>query len=495
MEEYSMLQEYLISCIKSKKKPSSKIISQYNEIPDYISAYCLAYNIDRPHCSNSECDKLVDFLNTKKGFRKYCSKKCAMKAQSERNRKTNSKLNENNKNRYKQRYIEYEKILLDSGVINDYNENLVFNIKDAAKKANLPYGFVRSYFSEKNITNKTKAQSQLKLNIDEKFIDIDTILSNKKWISEKLEENWTAKTFADYLGCSPNYVCKFLRNENNPLPKKNSISSYEIKIRQLLESLNIQFETNKRNIIPPYELDIYIPDHNLAIEINGSYWHSIENKDKYYHLKKTEECKKLGINLIHLFDFEIDNKFDIICSIIKTHLHLNKKVYARKCIVKEISSSEYRSFLSENHIQGPINSKYKMGLFYENNLISVIGFSKARYNKKYSFELDRFCNKKEYTVIGGASKLFKYFISNNQGSIITYSQKRLFTGNLYTKLGFIHSHDSNIGYFWSNGNDRISRLNTQKHKLSKSMTEKEFMNSKGYHQIFDCGNSVFLYNE
>ena len=41
---------------------------------------------------------------------------------------------------------------------------------------------------------------------------------------------------------------------------------------------------NCRNIIKPYELDIYIPKKKIAIEYNGIYWHSTAlNKDMFYH--------------------------------------------------------------------------------------------------------------------------------------------------------------------------------------------------------------------
>lgn len=60
-----------------------------------------------------------------------------------------------------------------------------------------------------------------------------------------------------------------------------------------------------RQIIKPYELDIYIPSLKLGIEYNGSYWHSIEaGMSKDYHLKKSLMCRSKGIRLIHIYEFE-----------------------------------------------------------------------------------------------------------------------------------------------------------------------------------------------
>lgn len=64
---------------------------------------------------------------------------------------------------------------------------------------------------------------------------------------------------------------------------------------------------SSRKIIPPYEIDIYIPELKLAIEFNGDYWHSIHFKPKYYHITKTLLAKQKGINLIHIFDSEWQN--------------------------------------------------------------------------------------------------------------------------------------------------------------------------------------------
>lgn len=67
-----------------------------------------------------------------------------------------------------------------------------------------------------------------------------------------------------------------------------------------------------RTVIKPYELNIYIPEKRLAIEFNGNYWHSTEQKDYMYHQNKTIACAKQGIRLIHIFEYEwVNNKYKI----------------------------------------------------------------------------------------------------------------------------------------------------------------------------------------
>ena len=64
---------------------------------------------------------------------------------------------------------------------------------------------------------------------------------------------------------------------------------------------------NKR-IIYPQELDFYLPDLNLGIEYNSSYYHCIGTnagvQDEYYHYNKSKECFLQGIRLIHIYEFE-----------------------------------------------------------------------------------------------------------------------------------------------------------------------------------------------
>jgi len=287
-------------------------------------------------------------------------------------------------------------------------------------------------------------------------------------------------------------VCK----KCNP-PTWNS-SKFEVDILEFLNSFYVGIIiTSDRTTIRPKELDIYIPEKNLAIECNGNYWHSevTGNKDKKYHLDKTNQCNDKGIRLIHIFEDEWKYKRDIV----KSRLHhilgnSNKSIYARKTEIREISPKEKRDFLEKTHIQGNDKSKIKLGMYYENELISVMTFSKRKIFNNPDWELSRFSTK--YNVTGGATKLFKYFIRNyNPQKIITYSDIRWNTGNVYDKLGFTKLSQTSPGYFYLKSNQRINRINFQKHKLKdkleifdEALTEWENMQLNEYDRIWDCGN-------
>ncbi len=260
------------------------------------------------------------------------------------------------------------------------------------------------------------------------------------------------------------------------------------------------FERNDRTVLNRKELDLYSEEHKLAIEVNGIHWHSDKFRERDHLLDKTLKCEQLRITLLHFWDYEINKKGDIVKSMISSRLGLNQKIYARKCVIKEVSSKESKQFQIDNHIQGSAVSSINYGLYYEDELVALMTFAKSRFNKKYDWELVRYCNKLDLTVVGGASKLFNWFLKNNDGSIISYANRRYSNGNLYHLLKFKLTDSTRPNYMYFRNSVLLSRVKCQKHKLSKllenfdeKMSEKENMKNNGYNRIYDCGNYVFVF--
>lgn len=272
-----------------------------------------------------------------------------------------------------------------------------------------------------------------------------------------------------------------------------SISEKEI-LDYVKTIYNNNIEENNRKIISPFELDIYIPEKKLAIEFNGDYWHSEKIiSDKKYHQTKTLKCKEQGIRLIHIFEYEWHNKQDICKSLIKSSLGIyDRKIFARQCVVKNLNANQYNDFLVLNHLQGSVNSSIRLGLFYNDELVAVIGFGKSRF-KKDEIELHRFCCKLNYSIPGAFSKLIKH---SNIDNFITYIDLAHFTGNGYKSLGFKEIEITEPNYKWVKGYDVLNRFATQKYKLKdllkenydEKMTESENMEMNGYTKIYDSGN-------
>jgi len=255
------------------------------------------------------------------------------------------------------------------------------------------------------------------------------------------------------------------------------------------------------------ELDIYIPEHNLGIEFNGLFWHSEKYKNKLNHFEKNKLFKEYNINILNIWEDEWKYKKEIVKSIISNALKLNKnKLDARKCKIIEVNNINKEIFLIDNHIQGNCASSINLGLYYDNELVSVMTFGKKRMImkgvsiNKNQYELLRFCSKLHVNIRGGASKLFNYFIQYyNPQNIISYSNLSIGSGNLYNVLGFNYIGHTDIDYWWSDCDKRYHRSGFMKHKLvklgyDKNKTEAEIMSERKYSRIWGLGNGKWEWN-
>ena len=291
-------------------------------------------------------------------------------------------------------------------------------------------------------------------------------------------------------------------------PPSNSVK--ESDILDLISNIyNGKIISNDKEILKPLELDIYLPELKLAIEYNGIYWHNELNKDDDYHLNKTEECEKQDIQLIHIYEDDWLYKQDIVKSIILNKLcKTPNKIFARKTEIKEIYDNNLvRDFLNKNHIQGFVGSKVKIGLFYNVELVSLMTFGNKRVamGKKLTnegeFELLRFCNKLNTNVIGGASKLFKYFINNYKPSeITTYADRSISQGKLYNTLGFKFIGKTKPNYYYVINRNRHHRFSFRKDILIKkgydqNKTEHQIMLERKIYRLYDSGNLKFIYTK
>lgn len=187
--------------------------------------------------------------------------------------------------------------------------------------------------------------------------------------------------------------------------------------------------------------------------------------------------------------------------ILESMLKEKDRIFARKCIIKELSIFEEKYFLNNTHIQGYHPSKKAFGLFYKDELVSLMSFGKPRFAKEYEWEIIRFSSKLGTVVVGGASKLFSHFIKTcNPESIISYCDLRFGTGDVYQKLGMFKLSNTRPGYFYINGDKKLSRFQCMKNKLNKllpiylsRLSEYDNMMINGYTQVYDLGNAKFIW--
>ena len=283
----------------------------------------------------------------------------------------------------------------------------------------------------------------------------------------------------------------------NPIGQ-SFISHAQNEIAEFIKSLEVDVIQSHKILKNGREIDIFLPSFNIGIEYNGLYWHNELFVDRDYHLNKTLECNDLGVDLIHIFEDEWIFKKDILKSIIRNKLKkIENKIFARNCIIKEINSKECNKFLETNHIQDKVNAKIKLGLYHNDILVSVMTFNRGRIlmgGKKEEWELTRFCNLLNFNVVGASSKLLHFFKKKyNPKKIVSYSDIRLFNGNLYKTLNFEEKHRSNPNYWYVLNEFRKHRFSFRKSILVKegfdlNKTEHQIMLDRKIYRIYDCGN-------
>jgi len=276
-----------------------------------------------------------------------------------------------------------------------------------------------------------------------------------------------------------------------------------IKEKQILSYIR---EISDYEIISGYrdglEIDIFLPELNIGFEFNGLYWHSEKYRDKNFHLNKTKFFENKGIRIIHIWEDDWDLKRDIIKSQIKNWLCVNNdKIYARKCDIREIQDSKLcKKFLNENHIQGYTIFNYSIGLYLNEELVSIMTFDRMEGRNKMEeggWNLNRFCSKLDINVIGGFSKLINFFLKNkNPKRLISYADRTWSNGDIYLKNGFKLISTSIPDYKYHINGVRKHKQNYKKSNLIKveklnGRTEKQIMMDRGIYRIWDCGKIKF----
>ena len=357
---------------------------------------------------------------------------------------------------------------------------------------------------------------------------IDNYISFKEdpssFISSNYREKPAISKLQSDLGVTNTPIYNILIEHGCSDLLQRSYSCIEDEVVDFLMSISpdLNIIRNDRTVIKPSEIDIYLPDYKIGIECNPVSTHNSSFVDPWgsdpkhykYHQNKSIVAERNGVFLFHVFGYEWSSNKDIIKSMIRNLLGLNeKKIGARETILdKNVSYNEFCNFLNENHRQGSISAKVRLGLRdNDGQLVSVMSFGHMRntmgYSKgdKGSWELSRFCNKINTSVIGSASKLFKYFLGiYNPDKVISFSDVAHTRGDLYELLGFKYDHLTTPSYVWVDKYDSISyhRVNCQKKYLPKLLkddsvdmnkTEKEIMEEHGFARVYDCGVIKWVY--
>lgn len=301
-----------------------------------------------------------------------------------------------------------------------------------------------------------------------------------------------------HFNVSPSCMSAYFKKNGLIVDKSFNTSYFEKKICEMINSHGVDVIENDRSIISPYELDIYIPSHNMAIEYSGAYWHSeLFKDDKKYHYNKWKMCKDRGIQLLTFWDVEFENREEQILSFIKSKLGLfDNRIYARNCNFVELYTKQYQ-FFEENHIQGRPSSIHRnFGLVYDDTVVGCVSFS-HHHRDVTKYTLNRLAFKEGLQIVGGVGKLLRNSLTLVDKNVTTWSDNRFSTGLIYEQNGFVFDNDldPDYCYYVKSEHKLSSKQSQQKKKIGcpSEITERDFCFENGKYRIWDCGKKRWYF--
>lgn len=226
---------------------------------------------------------------------------------------------------------------------------------------------------------------------------------------------------------------------------------------------------------------LYFPERLLAIHLISLEKINSLLPDTFVQL--SDDLAVEGIKVIHLWEDVWYSKKAVVQSRLRAAFGISQRIPARLTKVRRIDKPTLERFIDANHLQVSTNAKFKYGLFLPKNyqrilkddipatsfliqqmmiqgeaLVAVSSFSGGknilREEEMFrSFELIRFANHLDCTVVGGLDKLLKAFVTELQpDDIMTYADRDWSDGRSYERLGFERMGAVPPHAFWVNPN-------------------------------------------
>ena len=306
----------------------------------------------------------------------------------------------------------------------------------------------------------------------------------------------------------------------NPCPRCNHMKSAgEQRVADYLSTFTKVVQRD-RTLLKPKELDIYLPEHKLAVEYSGMFWHShgdasAEKADKLKHFQKYQDCAAQGVRLLTIFESEWEESEPALRRLLRNAVGKGRgKLMARKCALKKVPTPEARVFYDRYHPQGGAGGGEHYGLYWKDKLVACMRFAfgnndRGASAKKPVWTLGRYATR--VTVAGAASRLFKAFVDEHEPiEVKSFSDNRYFSGDMYARLGFTLEEEVVPDYqVWSPKKGTKPKPHYQRRALPKRLlehgmddafnpatdqrTEAEMTYLMGCRRIYDCGKKKWLW--
>ena len=228
-------------------------------------------------------------------------------------------------------------------------------------------------------------------------------------------------------------------------------------------------EEHNRIVLDKKQLDIYLSELNLAIQFNGSFWHSFNwTKDKYNLSNKKELCKKKNIRLINIFEHQWKNQKQIVKSLLKRFIE-DKEIVFQKSHIQQITEKECNEFLEKYHLKGKKESCIRIGCFEEEQLVAVMTFDRMN---QQEYEITRFVSIRNTSLY---EMLIEFFQKKYKPESIVVTVDRCWQDEeMFQKIGFEQIKIIQPNCFYLKNNKQVGECQIDQKTL----------------KIYDCGKVI-----
>lgn len=410
-------------------------------------------------------------------------------------------------------------------------------IRNKAYNTNLErYGY-RTYFESED--NRIKSQQKLlikygvtsypksrewkldKMKNPEKIDNWIKFLENPRAWLESYETTPNVHMLESDLGVSGGTIMHWISYYKLNDLVKYTLSSIEDNIVELIHSIDESIEVNRHNrkMIPKSEIDIVLPEYNVALEIDPTVTHNSSINDPWggrpksenYHKLKTDKCRELGYTLYHIFGYELTNRMDFVESTIRNLINKPKHIVdIKSCSIIELDKNTSDDFICKNSIDPVVKASVRYGVIFNNELMTVMTFGKLHKSKyiedaEGSWEILNMCTKINTKVIDGYYTILNKFIDGHNPIHVLASSDRSYSSvKEYESIGFSHIDITKPRCIWIDSNTDIPyyeyetrKCNIQKLldgiEIDKSKTERELLEENGFVMVFDSGKDIWKF--
>jgi predicted nucleic acid-binding Zn ribbon protein len=263
-------------------------------------------------------------------------------------------------------------------------------------------------------------------------------------------------------------------------------------VYKICESLGCTVKENDRTVIKPYEIDLWLPEHDIGIEINGVYWHH-DGTAAPALVKKS----KMLPGLLHFWDFEINKKLSLVQNVISTRTgKLKRKIPVSACEIQVLDQFTAESFLNKNDLAGFKAADLHVSVLYNQEIVHVASFRV----KDSSISLVSFCSVLDTDVQGVLAELAEWTCRTYKLPVRGRADLRFSDGSEFSNAGFKALHALDPDYFYTRNRHVLKSSDAAGiarvlGKISTSTSsEDQAMFEHGWLKCSDAGSVLYRYD-